>query len=169
MIHKTSVLEFRFIAEIYLILYETYFPNDIFLVVYRNFHLKLTQNYRRTDGEHFVEIAENLQNFLNLGIKIKSIISDGGKFSIKAVKKVSTKVPFQRCLVHRSRLFRIWLTQNLKHKSGFELHQIAVTIASPVRAGSWVIALILNTKVKYGLLNSCYGKKSTEIILTHWV
>lgn len=50
---------------------------------YRNFHLKATQLYRMTDGEHFEEIAEDLQNLLNLGIKIKSITSDGDKSSNK--------------------------------------------------------------------------------------
>ncbi|EMY3550192.1 transposase, partial [Flavobacterium psychrophilum] len=42
----------------------------------------MTQLYRMTDGEHFEEIAEDLQNLLNLGIKIKSITSDGDKSSI---------------------------------------------------------------------------------------
>lgn len=60
-------------------------------MVFRNFHLKLTQLYRKIDGEHFEEIAEDLQNLLNLGIKIKSITSDGDKSCIKAIKKVCQK------------------------------------------------------------------------------
>ncbi len=128
MLAKAPVLEFSSSDEIYLVIDGTYFPNDICLVVYRNYHLKLTQMYRMTDGEHFEEIAEDLQNLLNLGIKIKSITSDGNKSSIKAIKKVCPKVPFQRCLVHISRMCRIWLTQHPKHKSGFELKQIAIKI-----------------------------------------
>ena len=107
MLHKAPVLEFSSTDEIYLVLDGTYFPNDICLVVYRNFHLRSTQLYRMTNGEHFEEIAEDLQNLLNLGIKIKSITSDGDKSSIKAIKKVCPKVPFQRCLVHISRMCRI--------------------------------------------------------------
>jgi hypothetical protein len=134
MLRKAPVLEFSSTDEIYLVLDGTYFPSDICLVFYRNFHLKSTQLYRMTNGEHFEEIAEDLQNLLNLGIKIKSITSDGDKSSIKAIKKICPKVPFQRCLVHKSRMCRIWLTKHPKHKSSFELKQIAIKIASPVRA-----------------------------------
>ncbi|AUX17603.1 hypothetical protein [Flavobacterium columnare] len=42
MLNKSPVLEFSSADEIYLVLDGTYFPNDICLVVYRNFHLKLT-------------------------------------------------------------------------------------------------------------------------------
>lgn len=38
------------------------------------------------------------------------------------------KVPFERCLVHISRMCRIWITQHPKHKSGFELKEIVVKI-----------------------------------------
>lgn len=157
MLCKAPVLEFNSTDEIYLVLDGTYFSNDICLVVYRNFHLKLTQLYRMTDGEHFEEIAEDLQNLLNLGIKIKSITSDGDKSSIKAIKKVCPKVPFQRCLVHISRMCRIWLTQNPKHKSGFELKQIAVKIASPVRA-----------KLSGHHINSEYKRQLWLIELIQW-
>jgi hypothetical protein len=75
MLRKAPVLEFSFTDEIYLVLDGTYFLNGICVVVYRNFHLKLTQIYRMTGGEHFEEIVEDLQNLLNLGIKIKSITS----------------------------------------------------------------------------------------------
>ena len=49
-----------------------------------------------TNGEHFEEISEDLQNLLNLGIKIMSIASEGDKSPIKAIKKFCSKVPFQR-------------------------------------------------------------------------
>lgn len=89
MLVKAPVLEFSSTDEIYLVIDGTYFSNDI-LVVYRNYHLKLTQLYRLSDGEHFEEIAEDLQNLINLGIKIKSITSDGDKSSNKAIKKKYT-------------------------------------------------------------------------------
>ncbi|WP_240668950.1 transposase [Flavobacterium columnare] len=128
MLSKAPVLEFSTSDNVYLVIDGTYFPNDICLVVYRNYHLKSTQLYRMSDGEHFQEIAEDLQNILNIGIKIKSITSDGDKSCVKAIKKVCPNVPFQRCLVHISRMCRIWLTTKPKHKSGFELKQIVVKI-----------------------------------------
>lgn len=69
MLSKAPILEFSPTDQIYLVLDGTYSPNDICLVVYRNFHLKLTQFYRMTDGEHFEEIAEGLQNLLILVLK----------------------------------------------------------------------------------------------------
>ena len=44
------------------------------------------------------------------------------------------EVLFQRCLVNISRMCRIWITQRPKHKSGFELKQNVVKIASPVQS-----------------------------------
>ena len=43
MLPKAPVLEFSSTDEIYLILDRTYFPNDIHLVVYRNFYLRSAQ------------------------------------------------------------------------------------------------------------------------------
>ncbi len=71
MLRKAPVLEISSTDEIYLVLDGTYFPNDICLVVYRNFHLRSTQLYRMTSGEHFEDITEDLQNLLNMGIKKK--------------------------------------------------------------------------------------------------
>lgn len=145
MLNKAPVLEFSTVDHIYLVIDGTYFPNNICLVVYRNWQLKLTQLYRITDGEHFQEISEDLQNLLNLGIKIKSITTDGDKSSIKAIKKVCPDVPFQRCLVHISRMCRIWITTNPQHQSGFELKQIIVKIHcidTEYKRQMWLIELI---------------------------
>jgi len=125
-LRKAPVLEFSFTDEIYLVLDAAYFPNDICLVVYCIIHLRSTQLYKMINGAHFEEIVEDLQNLLNLGIKIKSITSDGDKSSIKAIKKICPKVPIQRCLVQISRMCRMWLTQHPKQKSGFELKQIGI-------------------------------------------
>ncbi|MFC6877065.1 IS1/IS1595 family N-terminal zinc-binding domain-containing protein [Flavobacterium myungsuense] len=42
MLRKAPVLEFSYTDKIYLIIDGTYFPNDVCLVVYRNFHLSFT-------------------------------------------------------------------------------------------------------------------------------
>lgn len=69
MLRKTPILEFSFTNEIYLFLDATYFPNDICLVVYRNFHFRSTQLSRMNIRLYFEEIAEDLQNLLNLESK----------------------------------------------------------------------------------------------------
>ncbi len=71
MLIKTSVSEFRILDKIYLVIDETYFPNDICLVIYCNLHVRLTQLYSISDVKDFKKITEDLQNILNFGIKIK--------------------------------------------------------------------------------------------------
>ncbi|WP_376777541.1 transposase [Flavobacterium covae] len=107
MLSKAPVLEFSSTDDVYLMIDGTYFPNDICLVVYRNFHLKSTQLYRITDNENYEEVAEDLQNLLNLGITIKCITSDGDKSVLKAIQKICPDIAFQRCLVHISRMCKI--------------------------------------------------------------
>lgn len=60
MLCKATVLEFSSTDENCLVLDGTYFPNDICLDVYREFHLRSTQLYRMINGEHYEEIAEDL-------------------------------------------------------------------------------------------------------------
>jgi len=124
MLNKAPVLAYDPLDHVYLVMDGTYFSNDLCLVVYRNFQLKATQLYRITDGEHFEEIVEDLQNLLILGVSIKGITCDGHRSAIKAIRKVYPNVPLQRCLVHISRMCRIWLTSSPKHLSGIELRNI---------------------------------------------
>jgi hypothetical protein len=69
MLSKAPIIEFISSDEIYLVKDGTYFPNDICLVVYRNFHLKSAKLYIMNFKKHLEEIAEDLQNLLNLGVK----------------------------------------------------------------------------------------------------
>lgn len=50
----------------------TYFSNGICLVLYRDATIKFTQLYRLTDGEHYIEIKEDFENHLALGVQIES-------------------------------------------------------------------------------------------------
>ena len=102
----------------------TYFRNGICLVLYRDYHIKFTQLYRLTDGEHYSEIKEDLLNLLKLGVQIESITCDGHKSIIKAVKEVFPDIPMQRCLVHIQRDCRIWLTKNPQSIAGYKLREI---------------------------------------------
>ncbi len=102
----------------------TYFKNGICLVLYRDYHIKFTQLYRLTDGEHYFEIKEDLLNLLSIGVQIESVTCDGHKSIIKAVKEILPDIPMQRCLVHIQRDCRIWLTKNPQSIAGFELKLI---------------------------------------------
>lgn len=106
----------------------TYFSNGICLVLYRDATIKFTQLYRFSDGEHYEEIKEDLENLLHLGIQIESVTCDGHKAILKAIKKVLPNVILQRCLVHIQRDCRIWLTKNPKSNAGYDLKQITATM-----------------------------------------
>jgi len=123
----------------------TYFSNKICLVLYRDNNLKMTQLYRLTDGEWFDEICEDVQNLLNLGIRIESVTCDGLSNIIKAIKKISSETIIQRCLAHIQRETLIWLTRNPQSKAGVELRQIIRRlhlINDKEDWGFWVVNLI---------------------------
>ena len=124
MLAKSPTLSYSQNKEVYLLIDATYFSEEICLVVFRDDILKQTQLYRITDGEHYGELKEDLQNILNLGIKIGAITCDGDKSLLKAIKKVCPKVPVQRCLVHIQRMCKIWLSSHPKTRAGFELREI---------------------------------------------
>lgn len=70
MLGKVPKLTYSQNKEVYLLIDGTYFSNEICLVVFRDDVYKQTQLYRITDGEHYEEMKEDLENILNLGIKI---------------------------------------------------------------------------------------------------
>lgn len=104
MLGKAPRLSYSQNKGVYLLIDGTYFSNEICLVVYRDNVFKQTQLYRITDGEHYEALKEDLENILNLGIKIGGITWDGDKSLLKAIRKVCPKVPVQRCLVHIQRM-----------------------------------------------------------------
>lgn len=97
--------------QVNLLIDGTYCSNGICLVIYWDATIKFTQLYRLTDGEHYTEIKEDLENLLRLGVHIESITYDGHKSILKAIKKVIPNVTLQHCLVHIQRDCRIWLTK----------------------------------------------------------
>lgn len=121
---KPPTLSFYPSEYLYLLVDGTYFSNDICLIVYRDSQIKFTQLYRISDGEHYVEIKEDLENLLQLGVKIKSITCDGHKAILKAIKHSCKEVIVQRCLVHIQRECRLWLTAHPKTEEGLSLLQI---------------------------------------------
>jgi transposase-like protein len=105
----------------------TYF-SEVCLIVYQDNSDGYIQLIRFTDGEHYEEIKEDLNNLIHLGLKIESITSDGHKGILKAIKKSLPDVRVQRCLVHIQRMCLIWLTKYPKHESGQELRKIVLLL-----------------------------------------
>lgn len=98
----------------------TYFAKFC-LVAYQDDIDGYTQLIRFTDGEHYEEIKEDLNNLLLLGVKLESITTDGHKSVLKAIKKTNGDIIIQRCLVHIQRMCLIWLTKFPKHIAAQEL------------------------------------------------
>jgi len=85
-----------------------------------------TQLVRFTDGEHYSEIKEDLDNLIRLGVQIESITTDGHKRILKAIKKSLPEAVVQRCLVHIQRMCMLWLTRFPKHLAGVELRKLVL-------------------------------------------
>ncbi|HYO06953.1 MAG TPA: transposase [Phototrophicaceae bacterium] len=100
----------------------TYFE-QFCLLCYQDHEDGYTELIRFTDGEHYWEIKEDLNNLLKLGVQIESITTDGHKSILKAIKKSLPDVTVQRCLVHIQRMCLLWLTRFPKHGAGRQLRQ----------------------------------------------
>ncbi len=105
----------------------TYFQ-QFCLLCYQDHHTNYTQLLRFSDGEHYDEIKEDLNNLIKLGLQIESITTDGHKSILKAIRKVLPDVVSQRCLVHIQRMCLLWLTQYPKHIAGVELRALVLMI-----------------------------------------
>ncbi len=105
----------------------TYFKHFC-LLSYQDSEDGYTQLIRFSDGEHYQEIKEDLDNLILLGVQIESITCDGRKSILKAIKKSLPDVKVQRCLVHIQRMCLLWLTRYPKHAAGVELRALVVLL-----------------------------------------
>jgi hypothetical protein len=105
----------------------TYF-RQFCVVCYQDDEDGYTQLIRVTDGEHYIEIKEDLDNLIKLGVQIESITTDGHKSALKAIKKSLPDVTVQRCLVHIQRMCLLWLTRFPKHLAGMELRSLVLML-----------------------------------------
>ncbi len=64
----------------------TYFEKFC-MICYQDNEDEYTQLIKFTDGEHYSEIKENLDNLIKLGVQIESITTDGHKSILKAIKR----------------------------------------------------------------------------------
>lgn len=105
----------------------TYFE-QFCMIAYQDDLDGYTQLLRFTDGEHYEEIKEDLDNLIKLGIQLESITCDGHKSLLKAIAKSAPDIVVQRCLVHIQRMCLIWLTRYPKHPSGRELRSLVLLL-----------------------------------------
>ncbi len=105
----------------------TYF-RKFCVVCYQDDEDGYTQLIRITDGEHFTEIKEDLDNLIKLGVQIESITTDGHKSALKAIKKALPDITVQRCLVHIQRMCLLWLTRFPRHLAGMELRALVLML-----------------------------------------
>jgi len=105
----------------------TYF-NNFCLICYQDNSDGYTQLLRFTDGEHYDEVKEDLNNLISLGVDLESITTDGHKSVLKAIKKALPHVIVQRCLVHIQRMCLLWITRYPKHIAGVELRKLVLML-----------------------------------------
>jgi len=114
-------------SNVHLRMDATYF-RQFCLLCYQDHDDGYTQLIRFSDGEHYSEIKEDLDNLIKLGVQIESITTDGHKSILKAIKKSIPDVLVQRCLVHIQRMCLLWLTRFPKHNAGMELRRLVLTL-----------------------------------------
>ena len=85
--------------QVYLRVDATYFK-QFCLLCYQDDEDGHIQLIRFSDGEHYEEIKEDLDNLIKLGLRLESITTDGHKSILKAITKSAPDVIVQRCLVH---------------------------------------------------------------------
>ena len=113
--------------DVHLRIDATYFK-QFCLLCYQDDEDGYIQLFRFTDGEHYDEIKEDLDNLIRLGVQLESITTDGHKSILKAIRKSVPQVIIQRCLVHIQRMCLLWLTRYPKHQAGKELRQLVLQI-----------------------------------------
>jgi hypothetical protein len=114
-------------SHVHLRIDATYFK-QFCMLSYQDDEDGYTQLIRFSDGEHYQEIKEDLDNLIKLGVHIESITTDGHKSILKAIKKSLPDVTVQRCLVHIQRMCLLWLTRFPKHFAGVELRKIVLLL-----------------------------------------
>ncbi|RYY67039.1 MAG: transposase [Chitinophagaceae bacterium] len=124
---QAPTVKIRKQSRVHLRLDATYF-GQFCLLCYQDGEDGYTQLVRFTDGEHYAEIKEDLDNLIKLGVHIESITTDGHKSMLKAIRKSLPDVPAQRCLVHIQRMCLLWLTKFPRHQAGVELRTLVLML-----------------------------------------
>lgn len=148
----------------------TYF-SQFCMVAYQDEFDGYTQLIRFTDAEHYLEIKEDLDNLIRLGVHLESITTDGHKSVLKAIKKSLPEVVMQRCLVHIQRMCLIWITRFPKHNSGQELRKLVLMLLKIKTENErlfWINELNLwYERHQEYLLEKTYNEKTGRYWYTH--
>lgn len=107
----------------------TWFRNGLCLVLYRDNTTKSTLYYRLADGESEFEISSDLIELREMGIKVKSVTSDGSENKICAVRFSFPRVLRQRCMAHIERECLQWLTQQPRTSASILLRRLVCHIS----------------------------------------
>lgn len=150
-----------------IILDATYFKGDLCLMLYYDYGVKYCQMYRFGKREVFSEIKEDLENLQALGIKIKSITSDGHSAILKAVSLVLPEVIHQRCVVHIQREANIWLRKKPVNQASIDLKAIVQQI-SLIRTNNDKIAWIISFNKWYYEYESYIKEKALSQETGRW-
>ena len=124
---QSPSVKIRKSRHVHLRLDATYF-RQFCLLCYQDHEDGYTQLIRFSDGEHYGEIKEDLNNLIKLGVQIESITTDGHKSILKAIKKSLPDAVVQRCLVHIQRMCLLWLTRFPRHLAGVELRHLVTQL-----------------------------------------
>lgn len=114
-------------AGVHLLTDATYFQ-QVCLLAYQDSEDGYTQLIRFSNGEHYAEIKEDLDNLIKLGVQIESVTCDGRRSLLKAIKRSLPEVKVQRCLVHIQRMCLLWLTRYPKHGAGVALRALVLLL-----------------------------------------
>jgi transposase-like protein len=126
-LQQSPTVKIRKSSKVHLRMDATYFKHFCMLC-YQDHQDGYTQLIRFSNGEHFEEIKEDLDNLIKLGVQIESITTDGHKSALKAIRKSLPQVQLQRCLVHIQRMCLLWLTRYPKHSAGVELRHLVLKL-----------------------------------------
>ncbi len=128
-LNNAPVFQIKSNSEANIVMDATYFTGELCLMLYYDYDLKYCQMYRFGKKEIFSEIKEDLENLLKLGIKIKSITSDGHPAILKAIRDVMPDAIHQRCIVHIQREANIWLRKKPINQASIDLKAIVRLIS----------------------------------------
>lgn len=137
------------------------------MILYQDNDIKYTQLYRFSNGEHYKEIQEDLENLKVLGVHIESITCDGKRSTLKAIKKVYPEIIIQRCLVHVYRMVHIWLKEKPKTIAALELKQV-INLLSLVNTHNDRIAFIAAFNKWYEKHNAFINEKAINELTSRW-
>ncbi|MBK8483129.1 MAG: transposase [Saprospiraceae bacterium] len=127
-LNKAPIFQIKVHSDAHLVIDGTYFNGELCLVLYYDFDIKYCQFYRFANKESYLEIREDLENILTLGIQINSITCDGHPAILKAIRKACPDIIIQRCLVHIQREANIWLRRKPVIQGSIGLKQIVSTL-----------------------------------------